>query len=254
MNETSTRNSILEARSLTKVFRDKKLGKVKAVDDVSFDCREGEIYGLLGPNGAGKTTTLRMLSTALRPTSGDATICGFDLRNDARKVRSSIGFLSGSTGLYGRLSPREVMQYFGSLYGMDKGAIRERCAELFSLLGIESFADRRCDKLSSGMKQKVSIVRSILHDPPVMIFDEPTTGLDVLTSRTILSFIRECRDRKKCVILSTHIMSEAEKLCDHIGVIHEAKIRERGTPREILDRHKASDLEEAFVRILEETS
>ena len=165
-------------------------------------------------------------------------------------MRRSIGFLSGSTGLYGRLSPREVMDYFGRLFGMEKVAIRKRTAELFSLLEIEPFADRRCDKLSSGMKQKVSIARTILHDPPVMIFDEPTTGLDVLTSRAIVSFVKDCKAQGKCVLLSTHIMAEAEKLCDRIGIIHEATIRERGTPEEIRTRHDAADLEDAFVKII----
>lgn len=242
---------MIEARSLSKVFRDRKLGPVSAVAEVSFECRPGEIYGLLGPNGAGKTTTLRILSTVLRPTSGAATICGHDLQAEAREVRRSIGFLSGSTGLYGRLSPREVLHYFGSLFSMGKEAIQKRTAELFSLLDIESFADRRCDKLSSGMKQKVSIARTILHDPPVIIFDEPTAGLDVLTSRTILSFIRDCRSRGKCVLLSTHIMAEAEKLCDRIGVIHKARIRARGTPEEIRKQYESADLEDAFVKIVE---
>ena len=243
----------VRVEGLSKTFRDRKLGNIEAAHDVSFECRTGEIYGLLGPNGAGKTTTLRMLSTVLRPTAGKASVCGHDLIAEARDVRASIGFLSGSTGLYGRLSPKEVMDYFGSLYGMTRERVRQRRDELFELLGIGEFADRRCDKLSSGMKQKVSIARTILHDPPVIILDEPTTGLDVLTSRTILEFVRDCRDRQKCVLLSTHIMTEAEKLCDRIGVIHRGTIRARGTSASIREEQGAADLEDAFVKIVEET-
>ncbi len=241
---------MIEARELCKDFKDKKRGVVKAVDRVSFSCRAGEIYGLLGPNGAGKTTTLRILSTALRPTSGTAIINGIDVSVDPQKVRSQVGFLSGNTGLYGRLTAREMVAYFGSLYGMDPRAIRRRTEELFTLLDMKEFADSRNEKLSTGMKQKVSIVRSVLHDPPVMVFDEPTSGLDVISSRTIVDFIKSCRDMGKCVVFSTHIMSEAMRLCDRVVIIHNGRIYREGTVNTLLQETGQSNLEDAFIKIV----
>ncbi len=211
---------MIRAEDLTKVFRDKKRGEIRAADHVSFVCEPGQVYGLLGPNGAGKTTTLRLLSTALKPTSGTAFINGLDIVKEPQKVRFQIGFLSGTTGLYGRLTPVEMVRYFGRLYGMSQRVIRERTKKLFEMLDMEEFASTRNDRLSSGMKQKVSIARSVVHDPPTMIFDEPTTGLDVMSSRTIVEFIRQCRNEGKTVIFSTHIMSEARRLCDKVGIIH----------------------------------
>lgn len=243
---------MIEARDLCKVFKDKKRGTVKAVDRVSFDCRPGEVFGLLGPNGAGKTTTLRMLSTSLKPTSGTATIDGIDVASEPEKVRSQIGFLSGNTGLYGRLTAREMVTYFGKLYGMSVSNIKQRIEQLFTMLDMNEFADGRNEKLSSGMKQKVSIARSVVHDPPVMVFDEPTTGLDVMSSRTIVQFIRRCRDDGKCVIFSTHIMSEAMRLCDRIAIIHKGRIYADGTVQEILNMASADNLEDAFIRIVGE--
>ncbi|HSA23040.1 MAG TPA: ATP-binding cassette domain-containing protein, partial [Myxococcota bacterium] len=171
----------VEVEGLSKVFRGPKHKQIKAVDDVSFTAHAGEIFGLLGANGAGKTTTLRVLSTMLSPTAGDARLCGFSVVRRPEEVRRRIGFLSTATSLYGRLTAREMVIYFGRLHGMAPAALEARRQELFELFGMQSFADVRCDKLSTGMKQKVSIVRSVLHDPEVMIFDEPTAGLDVLT-------------------------------------------------------------------------
>lgn len=242
---------MIEVVNLTKVFKDKKRGEVRAVDGISFKCKPSEVYGLLGPNGAGKTTTLRLLSTALRPDSGSAVIYGVDVSKDPQRVRSQIGFLSGNTGLYSRLSPREMVTYFGKLYGMTSDAIKERIDKIFSMLDMHSFADSRNDKLSSGMKQKVSIARSVIHDPPAMVFDEPTTGLDVISSRTIVNFIRQCRDEGKTVIFSTHIMSEAMRLCDRVGIIHQGKMYTEGTVQEILDQTATTDLESAFIKIVE---
>lgn len=242
---------MIEVVNLTKVFKDKKRGEVRAVDGISFKCKPSEVYGLLGPNGAGKTTTLRLLSTALRPDSGSAVIYGTDVSKDPQKVRSQIGFLSGNTGLYSRLSPREMVTYFGKLYGMTSDAIKERMDKIFTMLDMHSFADSRNDKLSSGMKQKVSIARSVIHDPPAMVFDEPTTGLDVISSRTIVNFIRQCRDEGKTVIFSTHIMSEAMRLCDRVGIIHQGKMYTEGTVQEILDQTATTDLESAFIKIVE---
>jgi sodium transport system ATP-binding protein len=238
---------MIEAQHLGKVFRDRKLGEIRAVDDVTFRCEPGRIYGLLGANGAGKTTTLRMLATILKPTSGTATVAGHDIVREPEKVRASIGFLSAATALYARLTARETVQYFGQLNGMNGAALQRRIDELFALLEIGEFADRRCDKLSTGMKQKVSIARTLVHDPPVMIFDEPTLGLDVMTARTIVKFIRDCRDRGKTVIFSTHVMSEAQKLCDRIGIIHGGKLLTEGTLAELEARSGTRDLEDIFV-------
>ena len=242
---------MIEAHNLTKVFRDKKRGQIRAVDRISFRCQPGQIYGLLGANGAGKTTTLRMLATILQPTDGSARVAGFDITEQPEQVRAQVGFLSTATALYGRLTARELVEYFGRLNGLNGGALRRRTDELFALLGISDFADRRCDKLSTGMKQKVSIARTLVHDPPVMIFDEPTVGLDVMAARTIVGFIRDCRNRGKTVIFSTHVMSEAEKLCDTIGIIHNGKLLAEGSLSELRARSGLDDLEEIFVRTVE---
>ncbi|MFH2056714.1 MAG: ATP-binding cassette domain-containing protein [bacterium] len=241
---------MIEAKQLCKEFKDKKRGAVKAAWDVSFKCAEGQIFGLLGPNGAGKTTTLRMLSTALQPTSGTATINGLDVVREPQKVRAQLGFLSGNTGLYGRLTGREMVRYFGKLYGMSRERIEKRSEELFTMLDMHDFVDTRTDKLSTGMKQKVSIARSVVHDPPVMIFDEPTTGLDVMSSRNIVDFIRNCRQSGKCVIFSTHIMSEAMRLCDRVAIIHQGKVYRESTVPELLQETGESNLEDAFIKIV----
>ncbi|MDH3890189.1 MAG: ATP-binding cassette domain-containing protein [candidate division Zixibacteria bacterium] len=243
---------MIEAANLTKIFKDRKRGQVRAVDSVSFRCKPAEVYGLLGPNGAGKTTTLRLLSTALRPDSGSAVINGVDVSKDPQQVRSQIGFLSGNTGLYSRLSPKEMVTYFGRLYGMAPARIKERMEKIFTMLDMHAFADGRCEKLSTGMKQKVSIARSVIHDPPAMIFDEPTTGLDVISSRTIVEFIKQCRNEGKTVIFSTHIMSEAMRLCDKIGIIHKGKMYSEGTVDEMLAQTDTDNLESAFIKIVGE--
>jgi len=242
---------MIEAQHLRKVFHDKKRGEVRAVDGVSFHCKPGQIYGLLGANGAGKTTTLRMLATILRPTDGTAKVAGHDVVQEPDQVRTKVGFLSTATALYGRLTAREMVEYFGRLNGMENGKLRQRIDEIFARLEMNEFRDRRCEKLSTGMKQKVSIARTIVHDPPVMIFDEPTVGLDVMTARTIVQFVRECRDRGKTVIFSTHVMSEAEKLCDTIGIIHNGKLLTEGTLAELRTRFGLEDLEDIFVKVVE---
>ena len=242
---------MIEAQELTKTFRDRKRGEIHAVDRVSFTCQPGQIYGLLGANGAGKTTTLRMLATILQPSDGTARVAGFDVVEQPERVRANVGFLSTATALYGRLTARETVEYFGRLNGLNGGALRQRIEELFKLLEIGEFADRRCDKLSTGMKQKVSIARTLVHDPPVMIFDEPTVGLDVMTARTIVGFIRDCRTRGKTVIFSTHVMSEAEKLCDTIGILHDGRLLAEGTLAELRQRSSLTDLEDIFVHTVE---
>src|SRR5882757_9519999 len=241
---------MIEAHALVKRFRDKKRGEVCAVDRVSFRCQPGEIFGLLGANGAGKTTTLRILATILAPSEGTAIVAGYDVTKEPQKVRSHVGFLSAATALYGRLSAQEMVEYFGRLHGLDEPTLRRRIDEIFARLEMNDFRDRRCDKLSTGMKQKVSIARTLMHDPSIMIFDEPTLGLDIMTARTITTFIRECRDRGKTVIFSTHIMSEVEKLCDMIGIIHDGKLLMEGTLAQLRDKYGTLDLEEIFVKIV----
>ncbi len=227
---------MIEAINLTKVFHDRKRGDVRAVDGINFRCRPGQIYGLLGANGAGKTTTLRLLATILQPSDGTAQV---------------VGFLSTATALYGRLTARETVEYFGRLNGLDGDKLRQRVEELFALLGIHEFAGRRCDRLSTGMKQKVSIARTLVHDPPVMIFDEPTLGLDVMAARTIVGFIRDCRARGKTVLFSSHVMSEVQKLCDLIGIIHNGRLLLEGTLAGLRQRTGQADLEEIFVQTVE---
>ncbi len=242
---------MIETYELTKVFRDRKRGAARAVDGINLRCAPGQIYGLLGANGAGKTTTLRLLATLLKPSSGTANIAGCDVVREPEKVRGRIGFLSTGTALYGRLTARETAEYFGRLQGVAENVLQRRITEIFTKLDMNSFPDRRCDKLSTGMKQKVSIARTLIHDPPVMIFDEPTLGLDVMTARTIVQFIRECRQLGKTVIVSTHVMSEAEKLCDRIGIIDRGRLLLDGTLAELRDRFGLPDLEDIFVKAVE---
>ncbi len=238
---------MIEARQLTKHFKDKKRGVISAVEDVSFTCQPGRIYGLLGANGAGKTTTLRMLATLLQPTRGTATVAGHDIGSAPERVRANVGFLAASTALYGRLTAREMIAYFGRLNGMADDAIRARIRVLADELQMHEFLDRRCDKFSTGMKQKTSIARTLVHDPAVMIFDEPTLGLDVMTARAIVRFVRDCRDRGKTVIYSTHVMSEVEKLCDTIGIIHNGRLVAEGSLEALKERYRQPDMEEIFV-------
>jgi sodium transport system ATP-binding protein len=241
---------VVEACGLGKVYKGARGRRTVAVEGLSFSCRSGEVYGLLGPNGAGKTTSLRMLSTVLAPTSGTARVAGHDVVAEPHAVRASIGFLSGNTGLYPRLTPREVLGYFGRLHGMAPAAIRVRVDELAEAFGMTDFLDRRCDALSSGMKQKVNVARTALHDPQVLILDEPTVGLDVLASRTIVEFVRRHRDRGRCVVFSTHIMGEVARLCDRLAIVHHGHLQFEGTLDALRDR-AGDDLEEAFLHVLE---
>jgi sodium transport system ATP-binding protein len=242
---------MIEALHLVKRFHDKKRGTVCAVDDVSFSCRHGQIYGLLGANGAGKTTTLRMLATILTPSEGTAIVAGFDVVKNPQMVRTRVGFLSAATALYGRLTAQEMVEYFGRLHGLDELTLRERIDELFERLEMNEFRDRRCDKLSTGMKQKVSIARTLVHDPSVMVFDEPTVGLDVMAARAIVNFIKECRANDKTVVFSTHVMSEVEKLCDRIGIIHGGKLLAEGTLADLRTQFGIHDVEDLFVKVVE---
>ncbi len=229
---------------------EKKFGQFTAVDKISFNVNRGEIFGLLGENGAGKTTTLRMLSTMLCPTSGNAILMGFDTQNEPEKVRAHIGILfGGETGLYDRLTAAENIAYFGELNGMSKAAIRERSQYLAKAFGMEDFMDKRASRLSKGMKQKAAFARSIIHNPDIMLFDEPTSGLDVTASRDVQDFILDCKAEGKTIIFSSHTMSEVEKLCDRIGIIHKGKLVECGSLEELKEKYGDDDLEEIFVRL-----
>ena len=241
---------MIQARNLSKFFHDKKPGEIRAVDNVSFTCRPGQIYGLLGANGAGKTTTLRLLATLLRPTSGTATVAGFDTAASPEQVRASLGFLATSTALYSRLTARETIAYFGRLNGLTVAQVADRTRRLADELDLNEFLDRRVDKFSTGMKQKTSIARTVVHDPAVIILDEPTIGLDVMTARNIVRFVRDCRARGKTVIYSTHVMSEVEKLCDVIGIIHQGRLVAEGSLAELRQRFGEQDMEEIFVRAI----
>ena len=241
---------MIELNNLTKVFRDRRRGEVRAVDGISFTCRPGRIFGLLGANGAGKTTTLRLLATLIEPTSGGGRVDGFDLITEPERVRSRIGFLSGTTGLYGRLTVREMLAYFGHLNGMSGQALQARIDELIGLLEMDTFAKGRCDQLSTGQRQRVSIARSIVHAPPVMIFDEPTSGLDIMSSRTIMQFIERCRDDGRTVLFSTHVMSEVERLCDEIAIIHDGRLAGQGTLGELRERTGRQALEAVFLSVV----
>lgn len=243
---------MIEVHDLSKEFHDRKRGLVRAVDRVSFTCRPGRIFGLLGANGAGKTTTLRMLATLLAPTSGRAIVAGCDVSREPEKVRARIGFMSNSMALYGRLTAREMIEYFGRLHGLDGPTLKARTDALIGELGIAEFAKGRCDKLSTGQKQRVSIARSIVHQPEVVIFDEPTNGLDVMTSRTITGFIHRCRTEGRTVIFSSHIMSEVERLCDEIAVVHGGRIVGLGTMDELRARTGHSQLESVFLSLVGE--
>jgi sodium transport system ATP-binding protein len=242
---------VIHVEHLTKSFLDYQRGWVSAVADVSFDCYPGAIFGLLGPNGAGKTTTLRILSTVLRPTGGRAVVDGYDVLTHPEEVRARIGFMSASTGIYDRMSAWELVEYFGRLYGLAHDRLRERMETIFDWLQMNDFRDTLGSKMSTGMRQKVSIARTIVHDPPVLIFDEPTSGLDVLVARAVLQKIAELRDQGKTIVFSTHSMHEVEKLCARVAIIHRGRLQAEGTPEELLERFGQPDLEELFFALVE---
>jgi len=233
--------------NLAKTFYDEGRGEIKAVDSISFECHEGEIFGLLGANGAGKTTTLRMLSTILAPTSGTASLMGHDVVKNPEGVRKNLGFYSATTALYPRLTTRETIEFFARInqYPMDR--VSERVEYLIRRFGLEKYADARIEKLSSGMKQKVSIARTVAHDPAILIFDEPTVGLDVLNALDVQETISELRAEGKTIIFSTHIMSEAERLCDRIAIIHYGHILASASLAELRKVTGEHYLEDIFV-------
>jgi len=221
-----------------------------AVDGISLNCQPGRVFSLLGPNGAGKTTTLRMISTIFKPTSGEITIAGVDAIKNPREARKKIGFLTGSTGLYARLTPDEVIQYFANLYEVPQKEFEERRDYLYTLLDMHDFKGKRIGKLSTGMKQKVSICRTMIHDPEVIVFDEPTSGLDVITAENIIQLIRSCKEDGKTVIFSSHIMSEVDLLCDDLAIIHKGKMLYNGEMSTFKKEMQSDNLTEEFIRIV----
>ena len=236
--------------NLSKSFTDLKRGEVSALGGVTFDVRPGEIFGLLGPNGAGKTTCLRILSTVLKPTGGKAEVAEFDVVENPAQVRANIGFMSGNTGIYDRMTAWEMVEYFGKLYGIEDNLLEQRLNDVFTMLQMNEIRDLLGSKMSTGMKQKVSIARTIIHDPPVLIFDEPTSGLDILVARKVLEAIDRLKAQGKCIIFSTHIMREVEKLCDRIAIIHKGRILAEGTVKELEEQHHDNDVEELFFDLI----
>jgi sodium transport system ATP-binding protein len=254
---------LIRVQDLSKTFRLSRKQKreegitahsneIRAVDGVSFVCRPGRIFTLLGPNGAGKTTILRMIATLLRPTGGSIEVSGFDTRKDPNEVRKRIGFLTGTTRLYDRLTVNELVKYYADLHQMDRDAFEERRRELYDLLDMNGIQNRRIGKLSSGMKQKVGIVRTVIHDPEVVIFDEPTTGLDVITSRAIIEMIHRSTERSRTVIFSTHIMSEVSRISDDLAILHQGKLLFDDTYEHFHSTMRTNSVEEEFIRILHE--
>ncbi|HTN75225.1 MAG TPA: ATP-binding cassette domain-containing protein [Pirellulaceae bacterium] len=241
---------MIHVRELTKTYADLRRGQFVALAGLSFDAHPGQIYGLLGPNGAGKTTALRILSTVLRATSGEATVNGYDVLTQPDLVRHQIGFVSCNTAVYDRMTAWEMVEYFGRLYGLEEELLRERMEAIFARLKMQEIRDVLGAKMSTGMKQKVSIARAIVHDPPVLIFDEATAGLDVLVARALLTAVSELRDLGKCVIFSTHIMREVERLCDRIAIMHRGHILSEGSLGELREKHQQNDLEDLFFDLI----
>jgi sodium transport system ATP-binding protein len=235
----------IECDALTKRF-----GGFTAVDQVSFTVGNGEVFGLLGPNGAGKTTTMRLLSTVLKPTSGTASVAGFDLLREPRKVRASIGVLPEDTGLYDRLTPREHLLYYGRLHGMARDSLRKRSDELLDVMELTDRANTKVGDFSKGMKQKVALLRAFIHDPPVLLLDEPTAGLDVMSARCIHAFVERFRREGKAIMISTHNMTEAQKICSRIAIIDHARIIAIGTVQELQAKTSQKDLESIFVQLV----
>ncbi|MCX7681210.1 MAG: ABC transporter ATP-binding protein [Anaerolineae bacterium] len=238
---------MIAVEQLTKRFR-----KLTAVDGVTFTCRDGEVFGLLGPNGAGKTTLLRLICSLLEPTSGSASVDGFDTCRDARHVRARVGLLVETAGLYGRFTPREHLRFYGRLHGLSGSRLETRIATVLDMLEMTEFADRRAEGFSAGMRRRVVLGLALIHDPPNLLLDEPSVGLDVMSIRNVRALITRLRQEGRCILLSTHLMDEAERLCDRVAIIHKGRIRALDTPANLIAQTDAADLEEAFVRIVGE--
>jgi len=238
------------AEQLVKEFPTPKGGLKRAVDGLRFRVGKGQIYGLLGPNGAGKTTTLRLLSGLMAPTSGSAYLAGYNVASEPHQVKRILGFLTANTGLYQRLSARELLIYFGQLHLMSAERAKQRADELIHWLGISEFANLRCGALSTGQKQRVNIARALVADPPILIMDEPTLGLDVLSNRVILEYIRRERDAGKTIILSTHYLDEAEDMCDTIGLLHDGRLIAEGDIQHLRETSGEERLSSIFLKLI----
>lgn len=236
---------MIEALALAKHFK-----QLEAVKNVTFSAQAGEVFGLLGPNGAGKTTTLRMLATVIAPTSGTATVSGYDIRTQKDAVRSHLGILVESAGLYSHSTTREHLRYVGNLHGLDGSDLERHIDDLIDLLDMRDFADRRAQNFSRGMIRKVVLGMSLVHNPPNVILDEPTQGLDVVSTRTVREIIRRFRAEGRCVVMSTHLMDEVERLCDRVAIVHRGEILVQGIPDELVEKYHADNLETAFVEIV----
>jgi sodium transport system ATP-binding protein len=241
---------MIHVRQLRKNYLDIKNGAFVALDGISFDAMPGQVFGLLGPNGAGKTTALRILSTVLKPTSGTVTVNGFDVTSQAERVRHQIGFVSMNTAIYDRMTAWELVEYFGRLYGIDDETLHSRMEHLFDRFQMQEIRNTLGSKMSTGMKQKVSIVRALVHDPPVLVFDEATCGLDIVVAREVLRTVEQLRDLGKCIIFSSHIMSEVKRLCDHIAIMNRGKILAQGSIQELSKLFGQSDLEDLFYNLI----
>ncbi len=240
----------VSVKNLTKTYSDLRVGEFRAVDDISFKADSGTIFGLLGPNGAGKSTTLRILATILPPTSGQVLVNGIDVALDADLVRQNIGFVSNNTAIYDRMTAWEIVRYFGRLHELPEDLIDTRSNEIFRRLQLDEIRNCPGAKMSTGMKQKVSIARALIHDPAVLIFDEASIGLDVLVARSLLEIIADLKEDGRCIIFSTHIMREVERLCDHVAIMYRGKILDSGTLEELAERHQQKDFEELFIQLL----
>jgi len=239
-------------KDLNKEFYDPQRGTVKAVNNVSFSAYKSEVFGLLGPNGAGKTTTLRMMATLMKPDSGNISIAGFNTSENPEDVRRSIGYMSSNTALYPRLSPREIIRYFAELNDYPENEITLRVEQLINYFGIGEYADTYSEKLSTGMKQITSIARTIVHNPPVLILDEPSSGLDVIVSQKIHSYIKDLREQGKTIIFSSHNMGEVEKICDRIGIINNGKLLTTGTVENLREQTGEFYMENIFIKVVNE--
>jgi sodium transport system ATP-binding protein len=244
------RERMIELDRLTKQFE----GRPPAVDQLSLTVRGGEAYGLLGANGAGKTTTLRMLLGLWKPTSGEASILGCRVTQEPDRIKGSIGLVSASAGLYQWLSPREMMAYFGVGYGLSPDRISDRIEELSEIMDLSRFLDQRCSTLSTGQKQRVNLARALVHDPPVVLLDEPTRGLDVVGSKVVFDYVARLRSEGKAIIVCTHQLDEAERLCDRFGLLHRGRLRHEGTLDELRLQTGRPDLVAMFLELLSEAA
>jgi sodium transport system ATP-binding protein len=245
---------VIQVTNLHKAFtvkdgRTKAKKRIEAVRGISFQVNPGEIYGLLGPNGAGKSTTLRMIATLMQPDQGTIQVCGLDTQKEGEKVRGKLGYLSTDMNVYERFTPRELLRLFGEFQGVDPTIAERRGLYLLEKLQLMDFSDVKMDGLSSGQKQKVSIARALLHDPKVVIFDEPTTGLDVLTAKTVLDLLRVMKSEGRTVIVSTHVMPLVDEICDRVGIIFDGELYGDAPPREILGRYSVRTLDEVFFKL-----